>query len=142
MSPQEAVYSRLQTESSRSKQVVTVRCAKLAIMRINRSFLKMLSSPEGQQILALVRRKQGELIAEAGGRRPPVQILADDARNILPGLAKPRPDQHETHAAKRLRYRQRQFVGAVVGAEMAEIGWNVHRHGVRIPSSNAVFFGR
>lgn len=111
----------------------------MIVMRINRSFLKMLSSPEGQQVLRLARRRRRELRAVASVGRPPVQILADDAANILPGLRKPGPSQQETPAARRLRYRQRQFVGAVVGVAMDEIDWDVDRQGVRIPASNSVF---
>jgi hypothetical protein len=77
--------------------------------------------------------------AVASVGRPPVQILAQDAASVLPGLRKPGPNQQETQAAKRLRDRQRQFVGAVVGAVMDEIGWDVDRQGVRIPPTNTVF---
>jgi|GEM_PF-3893814 len=108
-------------------------------MRINRTFQKMLESAEGQQVLALARRRRRELIAVASVNSAPVQILADDVAAILPTIVKPKPGHTETAAARRVRYRQRQFVGAVVGAVMDENGWQVKRQGGRIPSDNPVF---
>jgi len=99
----------------------------------------MLDSSEGQEVLARVRSIRRELMAFARESQPPVQILADDVRTILPGIAKPRPGQQETKTAMKLRYRQRQFVGAVVGMMMDDWGWEVDRQGARIPPRNTVF---